>query len=144
MTLQLPPLGILSVNSILGRCVALWNIPIHNEHLHTYSIQYRMHCFSSINTALIWKHSQFREVVNFRYFCHFFKWLHFICPKVILRNAKVSSIYARAFYSFFKLYRMTSVSREYVCAEFDCRRISVIVHRSASDKPAVDSFVLLV
>ena len=31
----------------------------------------------------------------------------------------------------------TSVRREYVSTEFDCRRISVIVHRSASDKLAV-------
>ena len=29
------------------------------------------------------------------------------------------------------------MSREYVSTEFDCRRISVIVHRSASDKLAV-------
>ena len=28
--------------------------------------------------------------------------------------------------------------------EFNCRRISVIVHRSAGDKLTVDSFVLLV
>ena len=34
--------------------------------------------------------------------------------------------------------------REYVSTEFNCRRISVIVHRSASDKLAVDSLVLLV
>ena len=38
MTLQLPLLCILSVNSILGRCVGLWNIPIHNEDFHTYRI----------------------------------------------------------------------------------------------------------
>ena len=25
--------------SILARCVALWNIPIHTEDFHTYSIQ---------------------------------------------------------------------------------------------------------
>ena len=31
-----------------------------------------------------------------------------------------------------------------VSTEFDCRRISVIVHRSASDNLAFDSFVLLV
>ena len=43
-----------------------------------------------------------------------------------------------------KLYRRTSVSREYVSTEGNCRRISVIVHRSASDKLAVDSLVLLV
>ena len=30
-----------------------------------------------------------------------------------------------------------SVSREFVGTEFDCRHISVIVHRSASDKLAV-------
>ena len=42
------------------------------------------------------------------------------------------------------LYRRTSVSREYVSSEFDCWRISVIVHRSANDKLAVDSLVLLV
>ena len=29
------------------------------------------------------------------------------------------------------------MSREYVSTEFDCRRISVIVHRSASEKLAV-------
>ena len=34
--------------------------------------------------------------------------------------------------------------REYVSAEFNCGPISVIVHRSASDKLAVDSLVLLV
>ena len=28
-----------SVYSILAPCVALWNIPIHNEDVHTYSIQ---------------------------------------------------------------------------------------------------------
>ena len=39
MTLQLPPLYTLLVNSILGRCVALWNILIHNEAFHTFSIQ---------------------------------------------------------------------------------------------------------
>ena len=32
--LQLPPHCILSVNSILARCVVLWNIPIHNEDFH--------------------------------------------------------------------------------------------------------------
>ena len=42
------------------------------------------------------------------------------------------------------LYRKTSVSREYVSSEFDCWRISVIVHRSANDKLAFDSLVLLV
>ena len=42
------------------------------------------------------------------------------------------------------LYRRTSVSREYVSSEFDCWRISVIVHRSANDKLAFDSLVLLV
>ena len=36
------------------------------------------------------------------------------------------------------------MNREYVSTEFNCRRISVIVHRSASDKLAVDSLVLLV
>ena len=36
------------------------------------------------------------------------------------------------------------MSMEYVSIEFNSRRISVIVHRSASDKLAVDSFVLLV
>ena len=30
------------------------------------------------------------------------------------------------------------------CTDFECRRISVIVYRSASDKLAVDSLVLLV
>ena len=34
--------------------------------------------------------------------------------------------------------------REHVSTVFNCRRISVIVHRSASDKVAVDSLVLLV
>ena len=36
-----PALGlyILSVNSILASCVALWNIPIHNGNVHTFSIQ---------------------------------------------------------------------------------------------------------
>ena len=33
---------------------------------------------------------------------------------------------------------------EYASIEFNSRRISVIVHRSASDKQAVDSLVLLV
>ena len=42
------------------------------------------------------------------------------------------------------LYRWTSVSGEYVSTEFNCWRISVIVHRSANDKLAVDSLVLLV
>ena len=36
------------------------------------------------------------------------------------------------------------MSREDVSTEFNCRQISVIVHRSASDKLAVDSLVLLV
>ena len=36
------------------------------------------------------------------------------------------------------------MSREYVSTEFNCRRISVIVHCSASDKLAFDSPVLLV
>ena len=36
------------------------------------------------------------------------------------------------------------MSREYVSTECNCRRISVIIYRSASDKLAVDSFVLLV
>ena len=36
------------------------------------------------------------------------------------------------------------MSREYVSMEFNCRRISVIVHRSASDKLTIDSFVLLI
>ena len=35
------------------------------------------------------------------------------------------------------------MSREQVSTEFDCRRISVIVHRSASDKLAVESFTRL-
>ena len=35
------------------------------------------------------------------------------------------------------------MSREYVSTEFDGRRISVIVHRSASDKLAVESFTRL-
>ena len=35
------------------------------------------------------------------------------------------------------------MSREYVSTEFDCRRISVIVHRSASEKLAVESFTRL-
>ena len=35
------------------------------------------------------------------------------------------------------------MNRENVSTEFNCRRISVIVHRSASDKLAVDSLVLL-
>ena len=34
------------------------------------------------------------------------------------------------------------MSREYVSTEYNCRRISVIVHRSVSDKLAVDSLVL--
>ena len=42
------------------------------------------------------------------------------------------------------LYRRTSVSGEYVSTEFNCWRISVIVHRSANDKLAVYSLVLLV
>ena len=42
------------------------------------------------------------------------------------------------------LYRWTSVNDEYVSTEFNCWRISVIVHRSANDKLAVDSLVLLV
>ena len=36
------------------------------------------------------------------------------------------------------------MSGEYVSTEFNCWRISVIVHRSANDKLAVDSLVLLV
>ena len=34
------------------------------------------------------------------------------------------------------------MSRQYVSTEFNCRRISVIVHRSASDKLSIDSLVL--
>lgn len=37
-TMQLPPLFMLSVNFILGLCVALWKILIHIEDFHTYSI----------------------------------------------------------------------------------------------------------
>ena len=45
---------------------------------------------------------------------------------------------SRTFQSYFKLYSgRISVSREYVCKEFDCRRISVIVHRSGGDKLAI-------
>ena len=36
------------------------------------------------------------------------------------------------------------MSMEYASMEFNSGRISVIVHRSASDKQAVDSLVLLV
>ena len=36
------------------------------------------------------------------------------------------------------------MSMEYASIEFNSRRISVILHRSASDKQAVDSLVLLV
>ena len=36
------------------------------------------------------------------------------------------------------------MSVEYASTEFHCWRISVIVHRSANDKLAVDSLVLLV
>ena len=36
------------------------------------------------------------------------------------------------------------MSREHVSMEFNCRRISVIVHRSVSDKLVTDSLVLLV
>ena len=36
------------------------------------------------------------------------------------------------------------MSREHVSTGSNCRRISVIVHGSASDKLAVDSLVLLV
>ena len=43
-----------------------------------------------------------------------------------------------------RLYRRTSVSREYVNTEFNRRRISVIVHRSPSDKLAINSLILLV
>ena len=43
-----------------------------------------------------------------------------------------------------KLCRRISVTREYVSTEFNCPRISVIVHRSASDELAADSLVLLV
>ena len=35
------------------------------------------------------------------------------------------------------------MSREYVSTEFDGRRISIIVHRSVSDKLAVESFTRL-
>ena len=35
------------------------------------------------------------------------------------------------------------MSREYVSTKFNCRRISVIFHRSASEKLAVYSLVLL-
>ena len=36
------------------------------------------------------------------------------------------------------------MSREYVSVGFNCQRVSAIVHRSASDKLAFDSLVLLV
>ena len=36
------------------------------------------------------------------------------------------------------------MSRELVSTEFDCRRISVIIHCSSSDKLAVESFTRLV
>ena len=41
-------------------------------------------------------------------------------------------------------YREVGVSYDKFSTEFDCRRISVIVHRSGNDKPAVDPLVLLV
>ena len=39
--------------------------------------------------------------------------------------------------------RRTFVSREYISTEFHFRQISAMVYRSASDKLAVDSLVLL-
>ena len=36
------------------------------------------------------------------------------------------------------------MSMEYVSEEFNCQRISLIVHRSSGDKLAVDSLVLLI
>ena len=36
-TTAAPALYIVDQLSILSRCVALWNIPIHNEHFHIYS-----------------------------------------------------------------------------------------------------------
>ena len=84
MTLHLPRLCMLSVNSIIGLW-ALWNVPIHNEDFHTYSIHCRWDknrkhkgpCTDSVRFTQLWsKHSQFsgegvggcspRKLLNFR------------------------------------------------------------------------------
>ena len=59
----------LSVNSILARCEALWNIPIHNEDFYTYSIPSRwdksrkrkVPCTHAARFTQLWsKQSEFR------------------------------------------------------------------------------------
>ena len=74
--------------------------------------------------------------------------VHFISRKVALEIKRFDqfTLACSSNYFYFKkiLYRRTSVSREHVSMEFNCRRISVIAHRSVSDKLAIDSLVLLV
>ena len=74
--------------------------------------------------------------------------VHFISRKVALEIKRFDqfTLACSSNYFYFKkiLYRRTSVSREHVSKEFNCRRISVIAHRSVSDKLAIDSLVLLV
>ena len=84
---QSTTLWVLSVNSILGRCEALWNIQIHTEYFHTYSVHNRRHknrkrkvlCTDSGRfTQLYLKHSQFREYFILNYKKRFDKkWLFF-------------------------------------------------------------------
>ena len=66
MTLQLPPLCILSVNSILGCCVALWNILIHNEAFHIFHTtgesknrKSKVPCTVSVQFTQLWSENIF-------------------------------------------------------------------------------------
>ena len=100
MTLQLPPLCILSVNSILGRCVAL--IPIYNEDFHWHIFhtigeiktgnawfhalfQFDLHSFDqntlSFENSLFWNHRKiFNWKLNFSLFLfHFRAWFNLTC-----------------------------------------------------------------
>ena len=108
-----------------------------------------MHWFSSIYTALIKAFSVSRIVYSKPYikillevgfFCYFF--FTFYIQFILFAGKKAIEIQRFDQFTlitcvlvFFKLNRKTFVS--------NCRQIPVIIHRSASDKLAVDSRVLL-
>ena len=77
---------------------------------------------------------------------HLLGFFHWTVCNFFFCCVTMKTIYSRSrvLVVFFKLYKGTSVSREKVSTKFDCGRISVIVHRSASNKLAVDLLVLLV
>ena len=75
------PLCMLSVNSILAPCVALWNILIHNECSHIF------HTIGEITTGNKRKVPCTVLIKTFSvllYLFHFLHLVHFICRKVSL------------------------------------------------------------